>query len=278
MTHWTGSYRSDAIALSWSVRVRWVLVAALSLAIANTSPGAQPEALLLADTVFVPLRATSEWLGAQVTYSGGQITIRSGATVLELRAGSSKGVVDGTSISMPTPPLILKDMTYVPLRFVAESLGARVDYDAGRSRVKVVHGERTLELAAKRHQGVLPPALQTDSHEFLSALIRAINRQDAVAVRGALIEPLPYFETLLTGSGIEAMMHDYLFQCVNEYGAWQFDLTPEPSFTGVPGDYMVNAGERYQNPDDAMGEGEYSSLWILRKVNGYWRVVGITSV
>lgn len=79
--------------------------------------------------IFVPLRGVFERLGATVVYEDGVINATGNGRTISLRIGSAQASVDGQSQSLDVPPFIIGASTYVPLRFIAEALGARVDWD-----------------------------------------------------------------------------------------------------------------------------------------------------
>ncbi|HOI25258.1 MAG TPA: copper amine oxidase N-terminal domain-containing protein [Caldisericia bacterium] len=47
-------------------------------------------------------------------------------------------MVNGKSYTIDAPPVIVKGRTFVPVRFVAEILGATVEYDATTRTVKII--------------------------------------------------------------------------------------------------------------------------------------------
>ena len=83
-----------------------------------------------AGRVFVPLRGIFERLGSTVVYQAGTINATKGSTTVSLRIGSTQAVVDGQPQILDVAPFIVGATTYVPLRFVAQSFGATVGYDA----------------------------------------------------------------------------------------------------------------------------------------------------
>ncbi|HEV3091869.1 MAG TPA: copper amine oxidase N-terminal domain-containing protein [Candidatus Cybelea sp.] len=87
--------------------------------------------------VFVPLRGIFERLGASVVYSAGTINATKGGTTVSLRIGSTQATVSGQAQTLDVAPFIVGATTYVPLRFVAQSLGAQVGYDAATHVVSV---------------------------------------------------------------------------------------------------------------------------------------------
>lgn len=83
------------------------------------------------DRLLVPMRAIFEALGAEVFWDEATETVtgvRNGTTVV-LKIGSSSATVNGREISIDTEPVIENGRTLVPVRFVAESLGAAVNWD-----------------------------------------------------------------------------------------------------------------------------------------------------
>lgn len=90
-----------------------------------------------AGRVFVPLRGIFERLGATVVYSSGTINATKGSTTVSLQIGSTQATVGGQPQTMDVAPFIVGATTYVPLRFVAQSLGAQVGYDSSTRAVAI---------------------------------------------------------------------------------------------------------------------------------------------
>jgi len=89
-------------------------------------------AITVKNTTFVPLRYVSEELDAEVKWTKGsnRIVVIDDITGDEivLTVGSKKATVAGKEVMMVESAYVGKDgKTYVPLRFMAESLGATVD-------------------------------------------------------------------------------------------------------------------------------------------------------
>lgn len=80
----------------------------------------------------VPIRAISEPLGAKVDWSDKErkVTIRLGGNTIEMWIGNPQGRINGKPYMMPdgVPPMIRRNRTFVPVRFVAEGLGAIVSW------------------------------------------------------------------------------------------------------------------------------------------------------
>jgi len=93
--------------------------------------------LIIGGRVLVPLRGVFERLGASVQWdpqSSTVIAVRD-QTRVELRIGSRDASVSGRPILLDVPPMIVQARTLIPLRFVSEAMGARVDWDSSTRTV-----------------------------------------------------------------------------------------------------------------------------------------------
>lgn len=79
----------------------------------------------------VPVRFISEALGAEVGWveATKQVIIRDQGKEIVLTIGSTTVYVNRHRISIDVAPEITNGRTFVPLRFISETLGATVDYD-----------------------------------------------------------------------------------------------------------------------------------------------------
>jgi len=66
--------------------------------------------------------------------------------LIELWVGKTSAFVDGKPITLDVPPMIKNGRTVVPLRFIAESMQATVDYDAKDEKIVIVLGATTIRL------------------------------------------------------------------------------------------------------------------------------------
>jgi len=87
------------------------------------------------DRTLLPLRLISETLGAQVSWDDKQrkVTIEDSGNKIELIIGDMNPKLNGKPITIDVAPRIYNDYTYVPVRFVAEALGCKVDWFDGRT-------------------------------------------------------------------------------------------------------------------------------------------------
>lgn len=91
-----------------------------------------------AGRTLVPIRFVSEALGAEVEWNAEtrQVTIKDGDREIVLTAGSTCALVNGRATALDCAPVVLPPCrTFVPLRFVGETLGAAVDYDPATRQI-----------------------------------------------------------------------------------------------------------------------------------------------
>ena len=90
----------------------------------------------------VPLRAIFEALGADVEWNSATRTVtgRKGATTIILPIGSRYPTVNGVPVELDVPGIIVDGRTLVPARFIAESLGAQVDWMPETRTVVIASG------------------------------------------------------------------------------------------------------------------------------------------
>ncbi len=93
-----------------------------------------------AGRVFVPLRGVFERLGASVVYANGVINATGNGRNISLHIGSTQATIDGQPQSLDVAPFLVGARTLVPLRFVAQALGAAVDWNNNTSTVTITGG------------------------------------------------------------------------------------------------------------------------------------------
>ena len=90
-----------------------------------------------AGRVFVPLRGVFERLGASVVYANGDINAQGNGRSVHLHIGSTAATVNGQTVYMDVAPFLVGARTLVPLRFVAQSLGANVNWSQSNNTVYI---------------------------------------------------------------------------------------------------------------------------------------------
>ncbi len=103
--------------------------------------------IIYADRTLLPIRYVAEAIGADVGWSNNErkVTITLNGTVIELWIGNNYARVNGeyrlidSSNPQVTPIIVEPGRTMLPLRFIAENLGSKVDWDASQNEVTVTY-------------------------------------------------------------------------------------------------------------------------------------------
>jgi len=81
----------------------------------------------------VPVRAIFEALNAKVKWVGGEtkpaVLANKGATEIKLEVGSITAYRNGVPIKLDVPARVVNNRTMVPIRFIGESFGDKVDWN-----------------------------------------------------------------------------------------------------------------------------------------------------
>jgi hypothetical protein len=92
--------------------------------------------------------------------SGPALTPPGTATVIQLTIDSVEYYVNGQLQTMDTPPVIHEGRTLLPIRYVAEPLGAAVGWESGQRRATVTLGQQSVELWIGENQARINGAYQ----------------------------------------------------------------------------------------------------------------------
>lgn len=88
---------------------------------------------------YVPLRGVFEHMGATVQWvpARNAVVAGKGDTVVEMDLSEGKTTINGRPVAADLQPMTVNDVTMVPLRFIAEALGAKVTWDPGRHAIRI---------------------------------------------------------------------------------------------------------------------------------------------
>jgi hypothetical protein len=94
---------------------------------------------MLGGRVVVPLRGVFERMGAHVQWDQEQnmVVATQGENRIELPMGKTTAVVAGKMVELDQPATVVAGRAMVPLRFVSESLGAKVEWLAAQNLVTI---------------------------------------------------------------------------------------------------------------------------------------------
>jgi hypothetical protein len=94
----------------------------------------------------LPIKWVAEPLGADVSWDATdrKVTVSLGGTTLELWIGQSQARLNGRSVAIDPQnakvvPLIVSGRTMLPVRFVAEQLGADVQWDPPTKTITITY-------------------------------------------------------------------------------------------------------------------------------------------
>lgn len=91
----------------------------------------------------VPIRAIIETMGGAISWTAAEqridLTLKN--NVVQMWIGRPTATVNGVAVTLQEPPMIWKERTLVPLRFVGESLGSKVEWDAPTQTITVLYNK-----------------------------------------------------------------------------------------------------------------------------------------
>lgn len=96
--------------------------------------------VIRSDRTMLPIRVVAESLGAKVVWSepNQSVTITMDDKEIVIYVGQPFALVEGDPLELDSPAFIANDRTYLPMRFVAENLGATVTWDGVNQTVTIV--------------------------------------------------------------------------------------------------------------------------------------------
>ena len=105
----------------------------------------------------VPMRGIFEALGAQITWDDSTKTVEGvkGDIKVSLQIGNVSAKVNDSGVTLDTPAKIINGRTMVPVRFISEALGCKVDWAADTKTVVIkTEKEKTAQLVSTVHRDI----------------------------------------------------------------------------------------------------------------------------
>ncbi|HZZ65130.1 MAG TPA: copper amine oxidase N-terminal domain-containing protein [Candidatus Baltobacteraceae bacterium] len=126
-----------------SAAASFLLATAAAAATVNVTVNGQPMSfdqppVMQNNRVFVPMRAIFERLGSTVVYQNGVINAHGNGRSVHLVIGSTQATVNGSPLTLDVAPFSVAGRTEVPLRFVAQALGATVNWNPNAATVAIM--------------------------------------------------------------------------------------------------------------------------------------------
>ncbi|UJF33974.1 stalk domain-containing protein [Paenibacillus hexagrammi] len=120
-------------------------------------------AYLVDGRTMVPMRAIFERLNATIEWDDVRksATAMKGTTKVQLWIGRTDAQSGDHAVTLDVPPMLINGSTYVPLRFVSESLGAEVSFDSERNTAVVATNSGCTHDGGQTHSGTIQPGGET---------------------------------------------------------------------------------------------------------------------
>lgn len=119
------------------------------------------EAFLYGGRSYVPLKSTANFLGAPLRWDAatGQSVLTYKGVDLALKQNSVKALLGGRGIELPSPPVSVGGVTYVPTEVLSRFAKVPIAWDGARSEVKLKgpHGWGTMRANSHPSWGGGPP-------------------------------------------------------------------------------------------------------------------------
>lgn len=95
-------------------------------------------------TVFLPVRDMGELLGTVVFWisSSKTVTMTYPGLTVKLDYNAKTATVNGKAVKLSASPQMIKGRIYVPMRFLSEATGAKVDWKASTRTVSLTHSQK----------------------------------------------------------------------------------------------------------------------------------------
>lgn len=101
----------------------------------------------------------SETLGAQLTTEGDNITLTENQNILKMKVGSTTALFNGAEKVMPRAPEISGNDILLPIRFIYECFGAKVNWNYEKQKIDVTYNET--------RNGMLPEEMLTKASQIM---------------------------------------------------------------------------------------------------------------
>ncbi|NLZ53554.1 MAG: AMIN domain-containing protein [Thermoanaerobacteraceae bacterium] len=145
--------------------------------------------IIINDRTLAPVRVISENLGAEVYWDNDNrlVQIITPSKTIILKIDNTIALVDGQEVMLDAPAKIINDRTMVPLRFLGETLGAKVSWDNDLRRVIINRsGAKIVDLAYEVIDGKPTVIIKGDSPLEYSVVETQEDDRVAIDVKGHL--------------------------------------------------------------------------------------------
>ncbi|MNO31501.1 hypothetical protein D3C76_214760 [compost metagenome] len=233
--------------------------------------------------VLVPLRAISENLGASLEWfqTDKVVKIKNGNSTIWLAANFKRVIIETTQsfetsetpsreyIDLDTATQVIKGTTYVPLRFVSQSLGATVVWDQQSKRATVKLGTKGLVVNMEDPSNQISEKNKiTDSQlKLLSDKLNQASASNVTSIKNVSSYFKPYFTDRL----IKSIAQN---EGLNTAGTYEMPTT-SPVYTR---NKSATLSQSVIVANGLTGEDQYAEDRIITLIltNGVWKVDSVS--
>ena len=110
--------------------------------------------VIVSDRTLIPLRVVGDAVGATVDWNGEtrQVTLTHEKNVTILTIDSKEANINGETVELDVPAQIINDSTFLPLRFIADTLGFETDWISEEMLVVLRSSANPLSLSEIKSQ------------------------------------------------------------------------------------------------------------------------------
>ncbi len=137
---------ATALTVSGGVHIPYAVAATpIQIVIDGVQLSTDQPAIMSGSRTMVPLRGVFEAMNTNVDWkqSTRTVTASKNGTTVVLPVGSKTAKINGKTTTLDIPAKVIKGRTMVPLRFVTEALGSKVDWNKGTQTVTIATGNAT---------------------------------------------------------------------------------------------------------------------------------------
>ncbi|MGG3283329.1 copper amine oxidase N-terminal domain-containing protein [Paenibacillus solani] len=177
---------------------------------------------LVNNRVFIPLRAVSENLGANVKWDQQQktVTIQREDTQMVLTIDSKKVRVNQAEVTLDVPAELSYGATYVPVRFVSQTLGADVKWNQQAGQATIILDGKSLLVTVGKPSVQLPSSKRI-TDQRLNTLVKKLNEAtDISQIKQVRTYFSPYFTDRFINSVIQnkGLQNNFKFETIFQSG------------------------------------------------------------
>jgi hypothetical protein len=211
------------IALSVLTSLLLVAPTLSTTSFADNAPIQLDSGKLQNNRILIPLRAVSEHLGATVEWNqqNKQITINKDSNIIKLTIDSPNVLVNQLQVSLDVPAkLFVGGTTYVPLRFVSQTLGAEVDWNQQTKQATIKTADQQIVVNITPEKVVVPSSLRI-TDQRLKVIVAKLNEATDIS---SIKQVRTYFSPYFTDQFINSIIHNkglenkYIFNVIFQSG------------------------------------------------------------